>query len=203
MFGKTQQPQWPGTYSSYWSPINVGWHCTLVPVFDASQQSWLCSSFWHKQHAQADHTGVQWGWGQDCCQGTPSSQVTKSGSNVFILEEGVWLQTVVMWDCHWLRNLISICLCVMIDSNATNLVFHYKTMSQICSVEHQLEVPPSLNLSDQSKLVCCSRPEPGLTLSHVILAGQNSSFKMKKIGACTWQHSLHFLEGQRDLGEIS
>ena len=39
------------------------------------------------------------------------------GVNVVILEDRVRSQTVEIWDCHWLQNLISISLCIEIASN--------------------------------------------------------------------------------------
>ena len=36
------------------------------------------------------------------------------GASVVILEERVWFQTVEIWDCHWLQNLISMSLCIEI-----------------------------------------------------------------------------------------
>ncbi|KAK5853483.1 hypothetical protein PBY51_014630 [Eleginops maclovinus] len=30
------------------------------------------------------------------------------GASVVILEDGVWSQTVEIWDCHWLQHFISI-----------------------------------------------------------------------------------------------
>ncbi|XP_051239305.1 uncharacterized protein LOC127353784 [Dicentrarchus labrax] len=34
------------------------------------------------------------------------------GASVVILEDSVQSQTVEIWDCHWLQNLISIALCI-------------------------------------------------------------------------------------------
>ena len=39
------------------------------------------------------------------------------GASIVMLEDRVRSQTVEIWDCHWLQNLISISLCIEIASN--------------------------------------------------------------------------------------
>ena len=81
------QPQQLGTSSSCWSPAwshtAVGWHPIPQPGFVASQPTWLRWSLWHVQHAQADPTGIQLGWGLDSRQAIPSSPLPNSGGTLW------------------------------------------------------------------------------------------------------------------------
>ena len=99
--------------SSCWSHAAVGWHPILQPAFVTSQTTWLCWSLWIEQHAQADpqlFTGVE-----VRTAGRPSSLMNPLWVQAFL--DRVWSQTVEIWDCHWLQNLIPISLCIEIASN--------------------------------------------------------------------------------------
>lgn len=110
MWKKHTQPQ-PGTSSPCWSHITVGWH----PILQLGHSGMTCTP---KLIPQVS-SGLE--------VRTSSSPLPNSGvilevinpvcEGVVILEDRVQSQTVEIWNCLRLQNLISISLCFKIAAD--------------------------------------------------------------------------------------
>ena len=129
MWKNHRQPQQPGNSSSCWSPAwshtAVGWHPILQPAFVTSQPTWLCWSLWHQPKlipqvfngVEVRTTSRPFHPLHSHILQVVSDKPQPVGESVVILEDRVRSQTVEIWDCHWLQNLISLSLCIEIASN--------------------------------------------------------------------------------------
>lgn len=202
MWKNHTRPQQPGTCSSCWSPAwshtVVGWY----PMPQPGRLTWLCWSLWRGQHAQADPTGVQ------CFRSglaIPTSQLTRvcvvvpeKPYSVGILKYTAQTQTMEIWKCHWLQNLIFISLqvgiatadgspCLSSDGYVTS---HHPTLNNAVNWLHgtptwSCHIAHDLSRSVQINMDSCSKHQLTTVAGLVVIGGANQ-IKMKHLRVSTY-----------------
>lgn len=102
---------WPGTSSSHWSHIVVGWCPILQMEFVPNQPRCLCCSVWHNQRTQADPTGLMGFRSFHHRHSYVPGKAAPVGTSVVILRDWAWFQAVGIWDYARLQNRTSISPC--------------------------------------------------------------------------------------------